>query len=422
MEIKEIYRLFLDSSGVCTDTRNIKKDSIFFALKGDNFNGNQFALQAIENGAAYAVVDEAIATHPKLIVVTAVLKTLQDLAAYHRAKLRCPVIAITGSNGKTTTKELLLAVLSTTYKTIATAGNLNNHIGVPLTLLSMPLDTEMAIVEMGANHQHEIEGYCTYAKPDFGLINNIGKAHLEGFGGEAGVRKGKTELYRYLAAANGTIFYYADDNIIVEEIAKIVAKTISYGTADTNFCTAKLLQGENKVAVNYNGTIIQSNLVGNYNFPNILAALAIGKFFDVNETAMKTAIEQYQPTINRSQQLTYKNATVILDAYNANPSSMREALQNFNTIPHPQKIAILGEMMELGEYSRAEHEAILQQLKKMQLTQIVLVGDGFSFAKNDFLWFENTAMVKDWLATQNIADSLILIKGSRKNALEKVIL
>ncbi len=424
MEISKLHQIFLGSSGVCTDTRKITPNCLFFALKGDNFNGNLFANSALENGAGYAVVDEAPNAHTeKMIVVDDVLSTLQKLAAYHRQQLKCPVIAITGSNGKTTTKELMAAVLQTTYKTVATIGNLNNHIGVPLTLLSMPLDTEMSIVEMGANHQSEIASYCEYTQPNFGIINNIGKAHLEGFGGEAGVRKGKTELYRHLAQSNGKVFFNADDAILQEETSHLAIEKISYGTKPNYDCFATILPDNSFLAIAYDGEKIATHLVGDYNFPNLMAAICIGKYFGVAKEKIVAAIESYIPSNNRSQQVVYKDATIILDAYNANPSSMQEALANFKKIVHPKKWLILGEMMELGEFSLAEHKKIMEQMLTIPAEKKVVVGAGFSFLKTDenFIFFDNSENAKEWFSAQGLSGKLILIKGSRKNALEKLI-
>ena len=430
MDIQALHLLYTASTGVTTDTRKIESGSIFFALKGDTFNANTFAIEALQKGAAYAVIDEPLsqsaAYSERLILVPDVLATLQALAAYHRSLLRCPVIAITGSNGKTTTKELLAAILATTYKTAATVGNLNNHIGVPLTLLHIPLDTPMAIVEMGANHQREIAGYCQYASPDYALITNIGKAHLEGFGGIAGVLKGKTELYEYTAGHGGKLFVPSSSEVLMQKAMSYADAThiICYGQQATDYVKGEaLLSGEFLSVKLSNGTVIHTQLVGAYNLDNVLAAVCIGRYFGVEMVAIKAAIESYQPSNNRSQKLTIGTNTILLDAYNANPSSMVEALKNFEQINAPNKIVILGEMMELGEYATAEHDKIIAQVMDMPLSQRIFVGQGFLKLKGakDVLYFETTDQLKAWYTAQQWEHTTQLIKGSRKNALERIL-
>ena len=430
MDIATLYQLYLASTGVMTDTRQIKPGCIFFALKGDKFNANDFAIAALETGAAYAVIDEArSASEPykeRLILVSDVLTTLQELSGHHRHQLRCPVLGITGSNGKTTTKELIAAVMSKKFRTIATQGNLNNHIGVPLTLLSTPADTEFLIVEMGANHQREIAGYCTYTDPDMGLITNIGKAHLEGFGGEEGVIIGKTELYEHVAREQGKLFVSSLSSILVKKANEYVKpeQIIYYGNREEDYCSGdNISEGEFLTVETSDAMTIKTQLVGSYNFENVMAAICIGKYFGVENESIKEAIENYIPSNNRSQKLTIGSNTILLDAYNANPSSMVEALRNFERLDAPNKVTILGEMMELGAYSHEEHLKIIETVSHMDLVQRIYVGEGFKMLKGQegILYFETTELLKDWYKKQHFENSTQLIKGSRKNALEKII-
>ncbi|MCW5907917.1 MAG: UDP-N-acetylmuramoyl-tripeptide--D-alanyl-D-alanine ligase [Chitinophagales bacterium] len=438
MQIENLYQLYLSSTGVTTDTRNIAPGNIFFALKGERFNANEFAAQALEAGASHAVIDELKNADwqrqfgNRLIMVEDVLTTLQQLAGYHRHLQKCTVLAITGSNGKTTTKELVAAVLSKKYKTYATKGNLNNHIGIPLTLLSIRNDVEFAVIEMGANHQGEIASYCEYVMPDYGLITNVGLAHIEGFGGFEGVVKGKTELYKHLMAFDDFIFMNADNTVLMERMKTLSSsasgwnpkeKLITYGTHTSNFCFGNIAGEGDFLSIETEGLRIQTNLIGSYNFENVLAAVCIGKYFDVPAVEIKSAIENYVPSNNRSQKVTWNGNTIILDAYNANPSSMQEALKNFEQLNAAKKIVVLGEMMELGEYSAAEHQKIKNLTDAMQLNTRIFTGNGFSFLKNDssVLYFENTAQLKEWFCKQPFQNTCILIKGSRKNELEKLL-
>jgi len=434
MQIETLYKLFLASTGVTTDTRNIGKGNIFFALKGDKFNANEFAEEALNKGAGYVVVDELGNEDWKnkfgvrMILVDDVLKTLQQLAGYHRIQLKCPVIAITGSNGKTTTKELVAAVLSKKYKTYATKGNLNNHIGIPLTLLSIKSDVEFAVIEMGANHQGEIASYCEYVKPYYGLITNVGNAHLEGFGGFEGVVKGKTELYRDIAKRNGKVFVNSENEILVSSWQSAVdnnTPSVTYGKSTSAFCKGEVGDSKEFLSVIVDGFSIPTNLVGVYNFENVMSAVCIGKYFDVEISQIKEAIENYLPTNNRSQKITLGTNTIILDAYNANPSSMIEALKNFEKVEAINKVAILGQMMELGQYSVTEHEKIYAAVSNPDWKEVkrVFVGHGFEFLKGNtnVLWFEKTDEVKAWFKQQQFENSYILIKGSRKNELEKIL-
>ena len=437
MQIETLYKLFLASTGVTTDTRNIGKGNIFFALKGDKFNANEFAEEALNKGAGYVVVDELKNEDWKnkfgvrMILVDDVLKTLQQLAGYHRIQLKCPVIAITGSNGKTTTKELVAAVLSKKYKTYATKGNLNNHIGIPLTLLSIKSDVEFAVIEMGANHQGEIASYCEYVKPDYGLITNVGNAHLEGFGGFDGVVKGKTELYADLAKRNAKVFVSSENQILLSKISDFrfqisdLNTVITYGKAASAFCKGECGESKEFLSVIIDGVSIPTNLVGEYNFENVMSAVCIGKYFGVEISQIKDAIENYLPTNNRSQKIHRGSNTIILDAYNANPSSMIEALRNFEKVEAINKVAILGQMMELGQYSVTEHEKIYTAVTNPDWKDVkrVFVGHGFEFLKGNtnVLWFEKTDEVKTWFKQQQFENSYILIKGSRKNELEKIL-
>lgn len=394
---------------------------MFFALKGENFNGNTYAKKALENGAKYAVIDDIeFNTPPKTILVNNVLETLQQLATFHRNYLKTPIIALTGSNGKTTTKELINVVLSKKYKTIATVGNLNNHIGVPLTLLSMTNDTDIGIVEMGANHQKEIEFLCNIAKPDFGLITNYGKAHLEGFGGVQGIIKGKSEMYDYLIANNKTAFVNANDAIQVQKTIDIKRITFGDSNEDVNI---KFIDATPFVKLQYSNLEINSQLIGDYNFTNIAIAIAIGNYFKVEDQAIKTAIESYIPSNNRSQIIQKDTNKIILDAYNANPTSMQAALINFEK-QSGDKLAILGDMFELGKEAKEEHQSIADLAASLNINQIIFIGENFYESKIDsdkvtqYKSFDN---FKNNFGLSQIKNSILLIKGSRGMALERVL-
>lgn len=431
MNIDELYNLFRQYPSVQTDTRKLKAGDIFFALKGDNFNGNTFAKKAIEAGAAYAVIDEAAyEISGKTIWVDDVLTALQQLAKHHRQQFntlptgrQVPFLAITGSNGKTTTKELVHAVLASTFKTYTTEGNLNNHIGVPLTILKIKADAELAVIEMGANHQKEIASYCEYALPTHGLITNCGKAHLEGFGGVEGVRKGKGELFDYLRSNNGTAFAMWDYDYL-HEMSKGISTIIKYGTGNADvegvaiksepFLQVKINKGANI-------DIIKTQLVGDYNLPNVLAAVAAGKHFGIPDSKIKDAIEAYAPSNSRSQMLEKGTNKIILDAYNANPSSMKLAIENFAKINADKKVLLLGAMAELGDESMAEHEAIATLLQQYKWHNVVLVGGDFLKINHPFLSFTNAAEAKIWLQQQQLNNSHLLIKGSRSMKMETVL-
>ncbi len=431
MEIAELYQHYLQYPSVQTDTRKLKSGDLFFALKGDNFNGNAFAQKALDAGAAFAIIDEpAYQIEGRTILVTDVLTTLQQLAKYHRQQFSTaptgkpfPVLAITGSNGKTTTKELIHAVLNTTFKTYTTEGNLNNHIGIPLTLLKIKKDAEIAVVEMGANHQKEIAAYCTYALPTHGLITNCGKAHLEGFGGVEGVKKGKGELFDHLRQHKGTAFVMWDYDYL-REMSQGITEVFTYGTTKADI-EGRALKSEPflEVAVTKGATTgpIQTRLVGDYNLPNVLAAIAVGKYFGVPYEKIKKALEDYIPSNSRSQLIQKGSNTIILDAYNANPSSMKLAIENFAAIRADKKILLLGAMAELGPESLAEHQSIIELLKKYSWTKVVLVGGDFLQLQHPFISFPNALAVKEWLKTENPENSQLLIKGSRSMKMETVL-
>ncbi len=416
IDLKQIYKLYSNSYLADTDTRNIRKGSIYFALKGEHFNGNKFAKEALQLGAAYAVIDEEkYQNEPNIILVKDVLTTLQKLANYHRLQLNLPIISLTGSNGKTTTKELINAILSKKYKTTATKGNLNNHIGVPLTLLSMTPKTEIGIVEMGANHLKEIEFLCKIAEPNFGYITNFGKAHLEGFGSVEGVIKGKSELYDFLRETNGTVFVNLNDETQIKKSAGI--KSITFNSNEIEFMDANPF-----VKVKFKDLVIKSNLIGKYNYSNIAAAIAIGHYFKISEAAIKEAIEAYVPTNNRSQIIQKKSLKIILDAYNANPSSMVAALENFSLLKDKTKVVFLGDMFELGKNSESEHQKIAELATTLNFDKVYLIGKAFSTTnvKNAFKYVN----LEDFITSNEKLDfknSTLLIKGSRGMALERIL-
>jgi len=427
---KELYSIFQNHPVVCTDSRAITSGCLFFALKGENFNGNSFAESALEKGAAYAVIDEEkFKKDARTILVGDVLTSFQGLANYHRKLLKCPVIAITGSNGKTTTKELIAAVLSKKYRTHFTKGNLNNHIGVPLTILSCPADIEMLVVEMGANHQHEIESLCKIAEPSYGIITNVGKAHLEGFGDFEGVKKAKGELYEFLASHNGLAFVNGSNNHLAQMLSKTgVQRIIRYGTGIDCECEGKLFESFPflKVEWKYDAQKgnISTQLIGEYNFENILAAICIGNYFEVGASQINAALEEYVPGNNRSQIIEKNSNTIILDAYNANPSSMEAALKNFAAMKGKYKFVFLGEMSELGAESAEEHRNLLKHLRSLGFDNNILVGKKFAEHMSsyyDFYHFSTSDAAAQWIKPQNIRNATILIKGSRSVKMEKVL-
>lgn len=399
--IDQLYSIYLKHQSICIDSRSVKKNAFFFALKGENFDGNKFAQEAINKGCAYAVIDEnKYKKNEKFVLVENVLETLQNLAQHHRKQLNIPVIGITGTNGKTTTKDLIKDVLNEKYKAYATQGNFNNHIGVPLSVLSITRDIEIAIIEMGANHIGEILALCKIVQPNHGLITNIGKAHLEGFGNPEGVINAKKELYGYLKQNKGIVFVNSDNALLME-----------------------LSNTQNRVTYETSKKAINTRLIGKHNLENILAAMCIGHYFGVKESNIEQAIENYQPADNRSQIIKTKKNTVLLDAYNANPMNMEAVINHVSQMQVENKVVILGDMLELGSYSLQEHQAVTELLKKQNFNQVILVGDNFSKVKNNIncKHFADTAAASNWLKHQNIKDAFILIKGSRGIELEKLM-
>lgn len=423
LDTVSLYKVYLEHPSVQTDTRKLQKGDLFFALKGPNFNGNTFAEKALSQGASYAIIDEAgFRTNDRMILVDNVLSCLQQLAYYHRCQFKIPFIAITGSNGKTTTKELVKAVLSTTFKTYATEGNLNNHIGIPLTLLKIKPGVEMAVIEMGANHQKEIEGYCKIVNPTHGMITNIGKAHLEGFGGMEGVKKGKGELFDYLRAHNGTAFACNDFDYF-HEMTHDIHEVNWYGTSGKEYVHGKTLAHNPFLSMetNYTG-ILNTQMVGSYNQYNVLAAVAIGKYFKVKASSVNKAIAEYTPSNSRSQFIQRGNNDFILDAYNANPTSMQAAIENFaDSKNYDKKVLMLGGMMELGKESIAEHQKLVNLISTYPWHEVVLVGGDFSKIKHPYIYLPDSTAAKTWLSKQNFQGMTILVKGSRAIAMEKVI-
>ncbi|QDK82138.1 UDP-N-acetylmuramoyl-tripeptide--D-alanyl-D-alanine ligase [Spirosoma sp. KCTC 42546] len=435
--IEQLYHKFQECTGVSTDTRRITPDCLFVALKGDKFDGNQFAGQALAAGARYALVDDpavAARDQERCLLVTDGLTALQDLARHHRKTFSFPVIGLTGSNGKTTTKELIAAVLSKNYQTYATIGNLNNHIGVPLTLLAITEQYEMAVVEMGANHQKEIELLCSITQPTHGLITNVGKAHLEGFGGIEGVRKGKGELYDYLIQNGQTVFINSRDKTLTAMYRErlkhhrpeaVFAEAIFYPAVDSPNEPIELVQ-ESPVVVyrDSNGQEITTHLPGRYNFENMMAALAIGDYFGISPEEANRAIADYNPTNNRSQVITKGTNTVLLDAYNANPSSMSAAIRQFAATPAKRKVVILGDMYELGDESEAEHAALGKLIADSQFDLVILAGKDMHYALGYLpkaYYFPDKFSLHNWLMDNPMSDTHVLVKGSRGMSLETVV-
>ncbi|MFI5186251.1 MAG: UDP-N-acetylmuramoyl-tripeptide--D-alanyl-D-alanine ligase [Chitinophagales bacterium] len=432
MNIPELYEIYKRHPSVQTDTRKLKEGDIFFALKGPNFNANEFAKKAIDEGASYAIIDEKkYEIAERTILVDDVLIALQQLAKYHRAQFNnlsrnggTPFIGITGSNGKTTTKELIHAVLSTSYQTYTTEGNLNNQIGIPLTLLKIKNDAEVAILEMGANHIGEIASYCQIAMPTHGLITNCGKAHLEGFGSEEGVRKAKGELFDYLRTLTDGYAFVMWDYDYLQQMSKGIPAIVKYGTKEDAQIIGKVLKNDPLLEVEmirgFDEKKITTQLVGAYNLPNVLAAVAVGKFFRVPETKIRSAIESYVPSNSRSQLIQLETNKIILDAYNANPSSMKLAIENFSKMPD-DKILILGSMAELGKESEREHAVLVEQIKNHKWKYVVLVGNEFQKTNHPFLQFKDSIEVRDWFHQQKFDHTNIFIKGSRSMQMERTI-
>jgi len=424
MSIEQLYSIYTEFPAIQTDSRKIKSGELYFALKGDYFDGHLFTKEALDKGSPYVIVDDAnYVSSEKCILVDDVLQCLQALAQYHRNQFSIPFLAITGSNGKTTTKELMMAVLSSVYKTYATDGNLNNHIGVPLTILKIRKDAEVAIIEMGANHQNEISSYCSIALPTHALITNCGKAHLEGFGGIEGVRKGKGELYDFIRQTGGTIFRNADLDYL-EAMSSGIDKQVTYGSNHSDYKGVSIMKGPYSGAAivsSRNECSLFSQLVGEYNFANIMAAFAVGREMNIPVEQIKKAIEMYSPDNSRSQLIQRGTATIILDAYNANPTSMTAAIANFAQADYSNKIIMLGAMKELGDESEAEHEKIISLLEQTNWNKVVLVGGDFKKVHHSYLYFDTSAEAQVWFQSQQIEHTAFLIKGSRAFQMEKVI-
>lgn len=423
MQIEALYEVYKQFPHVQTDSRKLRAGELFFALKGPNFNGNQFAEAALIAGAAAVIVDEETGLQSdKIWRCTDVLQTLQELALFHRRQFSIPFIAITGSNGKTTSKELVHAVLSRKFRTCTTQGNLNNHIGIPLTILSVKPDAEIAVIEMGANHQKEIAAYCTYTEPTHGIITNCGKAHLEGFGGIEGVRKGKGELYDYIREHHGTIFRMNDYDYLLE-MSRGINNTVTYGTREAQI-TGQAIDGE-LLQVQFTGgtalNTLQTQLVGNYNLPNVLLAVAVGVHFGVPETDIQQAIESYTPSNSRSQLVIRGTNKIILDAYNANPTSMRAAIENMAGLPDSNKVLMIGGMMEMGAASHDEHKAIIQLIGQYSWNDVVLVGGDFGAIPHNYHFFPDSAAAAYWLRSHPMEHCTFLIKGSRSMRMEQVL-
>lgn len=426
MKTEYIYQLFRESSGISTDSRTIKKNQIFFALWGENFNGNKFAAEALEKGASWAVIDEDAYETELTVLVDDCLMELHALAAHHRKEMKVPLLAITGSNGKTTTKDLIAAILSKKFKTHYTKGNLNNHIGVPLSILSAPEDTEIMVIEMGASHVGEIRTLCLIAKPDYGIITNVSPAHIEGFGTLEAVWKAKTELFEYLRKVNGIALYNDKDSILTEKIFKLVNRAVPFSDP-TGIELAVIPEPSDltlKLTVKYHNREykIKTRLFGTYNTENIKAAIATGLFFGVDIEDIVEAVESYDPGSNRSQIIKTKNNTLVCDSYNANPLSMKLAIESFAHIPAENKTCILGDMLELGNKSEEEHKKIHKVLSDNNLRNVILTGPVFSKVSAGFRFktFPNVTRLKEFLKSKPVKGHHILIKGSRGMALEQV--
>lgn len=433
MDLDKLYNLFTSSNGIITDSRDVKQDCIFVALRGECFDGNRFAEDALEKGCSLAIIDNnEYYIEEKTILVNDSLKTLQDLANHHRQILKIPIIAITGSNGKTTTKELSAAILTKKYNVMATQGNLNNHIGVPLTLLSMNSETELGIVEMGANHKGEISTLCTIAEPDQGLITNIGTAHIEGFGSIEGIIETKNELYQYLMTNQKAIFQNINDKVLSKLVTNY-DQCIKYGNCEDTIVTGDILNIDPYLTVNITSnykkkktTKIKTNLSGAYNLENILAAVALGLYFNVHWEDITCAIENYSPSNFRSQivQNTKNSNSLILDLYNANPTSMDSSLNSFSLLSASKKAVILGDMMELGDISIEEHKKIIELVSSMNLEHIILIGEIFySLTKSysSITSFKDVTYASHWLKQHPLENTSILLKASRKIGLERLI-
>lgn len=429
MSIEELYNIYLRHGLISTDTRKILPGSLFFALKGSNFDGNEFAEKALDLGASLAVIDEAsYRRDERFLLVPNVLESLQQLARYHRERLLIPVLGITGTNGKTTTKELLKSVLSQRFNTYATVGNLNNHIGVPLTLLSVGKDIEFAIIEMGANHKKEIEALCTIARPSHGLITNVGKAHLEGFGSFEGVKEAKGELYAFLKSHGGTTFINGNNPHLLEMYGnREEGNVIYYGNVAGSTVEGRIVENDPFLTVEWTSGKehhhVKTNLTGSYNLENILAAIAVGLDFGLTAKEINAGIAAYMPGNNRSQIVKTESNTIICDYYNANPSSMAVALDNLESISFPGKALILGDMFELGDDAEQEHRKIIERVAQMHLKTAVFIGKEFyRERKNKYgRFYETTEEALEGLKDTPIVNSVVLVKGSRGMQLERLI-
>lgn len=425
--IEDLYDVFLKHPKISTDTRSIESNSLFFALKGQNFDGNKFSHEALKAGAAYAIIDDvSFDIFDNTILVDDVLTTLQNLANYHRKQLKIPFLAITGSNGKTTTKELVNAVLSKKYKTLATKGNLNNHIGVPLTLLSISNDIEFAIIEMGANHQKEIALLCEIAMPDYGIITNIGKAHLEGFGGIEGIKKGKGEMYDFINAHNGIVFLNTDSDSLNEMLKSRTMNAITYGKSSNVNLQGEIVKEQPTLSFKWRWksgeyNYIDSQLPGVYNLTNFLCAACIGSYFGVSENEINEALSSYVADNNRSQIIKKNNKTILLDAYNANPSSMEAAINNFVKLEAKRKVVFLGNMLELGDEAHLEHQKLVNLLKQNSFSEVYLVGNLFKDVACDFHFFESVDQCRATIKNKDFTNATLLIKGSRGSKMEKLL-
>jgi len=424
MEIKDLHSLFLKCKSLSIDTRQIEPNSMFFAISGDHFDANTFAQDALNKGALYVIIDDkSFYLNEQTVYVENTLKTLQQLAKFHRNYLKTTIIALTGSNGKTTTKELINVVLAKKFNTKATVGNLNNHIGVPLTLLSFTSSTEIGIVEMGANHKKEIEFLCEIAQPNYGYVTNFGKAHLEGFGGIEGVIEGKSEMYRYLIKNKSVVFVNLEDPIQIEQSKLLTSYTFGINKVNANVNITNV-KANPFVEIHCSSFVVKSNLLGLYNANNINAALAIGKYFGVNDYDIKDALESYIPANNRSQLIYKETNQIILDAYNANPSSMKVAIDNFLQLENQHKILILGDMFELGIESDTEHQTIISMLINEDKINCYFIGVDFyknKIKKDNFYFFETFESFANQASLNKFSDSSILIKGSRGMALERTL-
>jgi UDP-N-acetylmuramoyl-tripeptide--D-alanyl-D-alanine ligase len=422
--MENLYKIFSQSTGITTDSRKSAKGNIYFALSGDKFDGNVFADSAIEQGCSHAVIDKAeYKKNDRYLLVDDCLTALQDLARFHRNNLSIPVIGVTGSNGKTTTKELIAGVLAKKYQVLYTQGNLNNHIGVPLTVLKIDAQTEIAIIEMGANHQQEIEFLCTISKPSHGIITNIGKAHLEGFGGFEGVKKTKNELFVYLIQNQGTVFYNSDNAILSSLLEGKAVNKVFFGSREGSVCAGNVQKSDPYLEFEIPGKgVIETQLAGAYNLENALAAVTFGVYFKIPFDEIKNALEAYTPTNQRSQMKQTEKNILLMDCYNANPSSMEAALQNFSKVKHSEKVVVLGDMLELGEEALQEHAEVIKLLRDMDLQMVVLVGPIFcSLALSpDIKCFRSAEEAKEWINKQNMQNYLVLLKGSRGIKLEQI--